>query len=66
MGNVFVSTATQHGGQETTITSFHTTLLHHGMIIVSLTIFRADFCHMKRSSPYGASQCRPGVPEPSQ
>jgi NAD(P)H dehydrogenase (quinone) len=36
VGSVFVSTASQHGGQETTITSFHTTLLHHGMVIVGL------------------------------
>src|SRR5262245_38913922 len=36
VGSVFVSTATQHGGQETTITTFHHTLLHHGMIIVGL------------------------------
>src|SRR5215469_15651811 len=36
VGSVFASTATQHGGQETTITSFHTTLLHHGMVIVGL------------------------------
>ena len=36
MGSVFASTATQHGGQETTIVSFHHTLLHHGMIIVGL------------------------------
>ena len=34
--SVFWSTASQHGGQETTITSFHSTLLHHGMIIVGL------------------------------
>ncbi len=34
VGSVFTSTATQHGGQETTITSFHITLLHHGMIVV--------------------------------
>ena len=34
VGSVFTSTASQHGGQETTITSFHTTLLHHGMVIV--------------------------------
>ena len=32
VGSVFASTASQHGGQETTITSFHTTLLHHGMV----------------------------------
>lgn len=36
IGSVFTSTGTQHGGQETTITSFHTTLLHHGMIIVGV------------------------------
>ena len=36
VGSVFVSTASQHGGQETTITSFHTTLLHHGMVVVGL------------------------------
>ena len=36
VGSVFTSTASQHGGQETTITSFHTTLLHHGMIIVGV------------------------------
>src|SRR5260221_2108303 len=36
VGSVFASTATQHGGQETTITSFHTTLLHHGMVIVGV------------------------------
>jgi len=34
IGSVFASTASQHGGQETTITSFHSTLLHHGMILV--------------------------------
>jgi NAD(P)H dehydrogenase (quinone) len=36
VGSVFTSTATQHGGQETTLTSFHSTLLHHGMIIECL------------------------------
>src|SRR6516164_4723221 len=36
IGSVFCSTASQHGGQETTITSFHSTLLHHGMIVVGL------------------------------
>ncbi|MDD2676416.1 MAG: NAD(P)H:quinone oxidoreductase, partial [Methylacidiphilaceae bacterium] len=35
-GSVFTSTASQHGGQETTITSFHSTLLHHGMVIVGV------------------------------
>ena len=36
VGSVFVGTSTQHGGQETTITSFHTTLLHHGMVIAGV------------------------------
>lgn len=36
IGSAFCATASQHGGQETTLTSFHTTLLHHGMIIVGL------------------------------
>src|ERR1700736_3731068 len=36
VGSVFTSTASQHGGQETTITSFHSTLLHQGMIIVGV------------------------------
>jgi NAD(P)H:quinone oxidoreductase type IV len=36
VGSVFASTASQHGGQETTITSFHSTLLHQGMIIVGV------------------------------
>jgi NAD(P)H dehydrogenase (quinone) len=36
IGSVFAGTASQHGGQETIITLFHTTLLHHGMIIVGL------------------------------
>ena len=36
VGSGFTSSATQHSGQETTITSFHTTLLHFGLIIVGL------------------------------
>ena len=36
VGSVFTSSATQHGGQESTILSFHATLLHHGMIIVGV------------------------------
>jgi NAD(P)H dehydrogenase (quinone) len=38
VGSVFCSTGTQHGGQETTITSFHTTLLHLGMIIIGAVL----------------------------
>jgi NAD(P)H dehydrogenase (quinone) len=36
IGSVFASTGTQHGGQETTILSFHTTLFHHGMVVVGV------------------------------
>ncbi|MFN4240324.1 MAG: NAD(P)H:quinone oxidoreductase [Erythrobacter cryptus] len=58
VGSVFVSTASQHGGQETTITSFHTTLLHHGMVIVGLPYTFAGNSQMGEISggtPYGAS-----------
>jgi NAD(P)H dehydrogenase (quinone) len=58
VGSVFCSTASQHGGQETTITSFHTTLLHHGMIIVGLPYTFKDLTTMREitgGSPYGAS-----------
>ena len=58
IGSVFTSTATQHGGQETTITSFHTTLLHHGMIIVGVPYSEARLMKMDEISggtPYGAS-----------
>lgn len=57
VGSVFTSTATQHGGQETTITSFHTTLLHHGMIIVGVPFTEQRLVHMDEiigGSPYGA------------
>lgn len=58
VGSVFTSTATQHGGQETTITSFHSTLLHHGMIIVGVPYTEARLLNMKEitgGTPYGAS-----------
>lgn len=58
IGSVFTSTATQHGGQETTITSFHTTLLHQGMIIVGVPYSEARLMNMDEISggtPYGAS-----------
>jgi NAD(P)H:quinone oxidoreductase type IV len=57
-GSVFTSTGTQHGGQETTITSFHTTLLHHGMIIVGLPYSEArqmTLDEISGGSPYGAT-----------
>jgi len=58
VGSVFTSTGTQHGGQETTITSFHSTLLHHGMIIVGVPYSEPRLMEMKEitgGSPYGAS-----------
>jgi NAD(P)H dehydrogenase (quinone) len=58
IGSVFASTATQHGGQETTITSFHSTLLHQGMIIVGLPYAFPGLTNMNEitgGSPYGAS-----------
>ena len=57
VGSVFTSTATQHGGQETTITSFHTTLLHHGMIIAGVPYSCQNLLNMDETtggSPYGA------------
>lgn len=58
VGSVFTSTATQHGGQETTITSFHSTLLHHGMILVGVPYSCQEIMNMSEitgGSPYGAS-----------
>ena len=58
VGSVVASTATQHGGQETTITSFHSTLLHLGMIIVGLPYSFAGLTRMEEisgGSPYGAT-----------
>jgi NAD(P)H dehydrogenase (quinone) len=57
VGSVFTSTATQHGGQETTITTFHTTLLHQGLIIVGVPYSCQPLLNMKEitgGSPYGA------------
>jgi NAD(P)H dehydrogenase (quinone) len=56
VGSVFTSTATQHGGQETTITSFHSTLLHQGMIIVGVPYSCPELMNMSEitgGSPYG-------------
>ncbi len=58
VGGVFTSSGTQHGGQESTILSFHITLLHHGMIVVGLPYafqgqMRTD--EVSGGSPYGAS-----------
>lgn len=58
VGSVFASSATQHGGQESTILSFHTTLLHHGMVIVGLPYSyqgQMGVSEVVGCSPYGAS-----------
>jgi NAD(P)H dehydrogenase (quinone) len=63
VGSVFASTATQHGGQETTLTSFHTTLLHHGMVIVGLPYSAAEQTTLDEitgGSPYGATTIAAG------
>jgi NAD(P)H dehydrogenase (quinone) len=58
VGSVFTSTATQHGGQESTLLSFHTTLLHQGMVIVGLPYSeqrQMTLSEITGGSPYGAS-----------
>jgi NAD(P)H dehydrogenase (quinone) len=57
-GTLFASTGTQHGGQETTITSFHTTLLHQGMIVVGVPYSCPGLVNMNEitgGTPYGAT-----------
>jgi len=66
VGSVFTSTATQHGGQESTILSFHISLLHHGFVIVGLPYafqgqMRID--EITGGSPYGASTIAGGSGE---
>ena len=63
VGSVFTSTASQHGGQETTITSFHSTLLHHGMMVVGVPYSEQRLLNMEEISggtPYGASTITKG------
>ncbi len=63
VGSVFSSTATQHGGQESTILSTHTVLLHHGMVIVGLPYSFQGQMGVKEvhgNSPYGASTIADG------
>jgi NAD(P)H dehydrogenase (quinone) len=58
VGSVMTSSATQHGGQESTILSFHTVLLHHGMVIVGLPYsYQGQMGHdvVRGGSPYGAT-----------
>lgn len=65
-GSVFASSATQHGGQESTILSFHTTLLHLGMVIVGLPYSfqgQTRIDEITGGSPYGASTIAGGKGE---
>jgi NAD(P)H dehydrogenase (quinone) len=66
VGSVFTSSATQHGGQESTILNFHTTLLHQGLIVAGLPYtfqgqMRID--EITGGSPYGASTIAGGQGE---
>lgn len=66
VGSVFTSSATQHGGQESTILSFHITLLHQGMIVVGLPYaFKGQMttAEISGGSPYGASTIAGGKGE---
>jgi NAD(P)H dehydrogenase (quinone) len=66
VGSVFASSATQHGGQESTILSFHTTLLHQGMVVVGLPYAFAGQMRIDEitgCSPYGASTITGGQGE---
>jgi NAD(P)H dehydrogenase (quinone) len=66
VGSVFASTATQHGGQETTITSFHTTLFHLGFVVVGLPYSAQGLLRMDEitgGTPYGATTLAGGKGE---
>jgi NAD(P)H dehydrogenase (quinone) len=66
VGSVFASSGTQHGGQESTILTFHPTLLHQGMIVVGLPYSetrQTGIDEIKGGSPYGASTIAGGSGE---
>jgi NAD(P)H dehydrogenase (quinone) len=57
VGGVFTSTATQHGGQETTLVSVHTFMFHQGMVVVGVPYAAKELLNMDEitgGSPYGA------------
>ena len=71
VGSIFTSTATQHGGQETTIVHAHTFLMHHGMIVVGVPYACPELSNMGEitgGTPYGASTIAgpKGERQPSQ
>lgn len=66
VGSVFTSSGSQHGGQESTILTFHTNLLHHGMVVVGLPYAFAGQMGIEEitgCSPYGASTITGGQGE---
>jgi NAD(P)H dehydrogenase (quinone) len=66
VGSVIAGSATQHGGQESTILSFHTSLLHHGMVIAGLPYTfqgQMGIAEMSGGSPYGAATIAGGKGE---
>ncbi len=66
VGSVFTASATQHGGQESTLLTFHPTLLHHGMVVVGLPYSCAEqmgIDEVQGGSPYGASTITGGQGE---
>jgi NAD(P)H dehydrogenase (quinone) len=66
VGSVFTSSGTQHGGQESTILSFHLTLFHHGMVVVGLPYSfqgQTRIDEITGGSPYGASTITGGTGE---
>lgn len=66
VGGCFVSTATQHGGQETTLRALQTELMHHGMVIVGLPYaWQGQMGHheVTGGTPYGASTVAGGQGE---
>lgn len=66
VGSVFTSTATQHGGQESTLLAFHTMLFHHGMVVVGLPYSAAQQMSLDEitgGSPYGATTIAGGKGE---
>ena len=66
VGSVFTSTATQHGGQESTILATHIVLLHQGLVVVGLPYSCQDQTgleEIKGGSPYGASTIAGGQGE---
>ena len=63
VGSVFASTGSQHGGQETTLTSFHTTLFHQGMVVVGVPYSCPELTTMEEitgGTPYGATTLADG------